>query len=80
MTNEEKARELGQKYQTPCHGIGDCEFEAYIAAKEMAEWKDKIFDKTIDSIIEKFNKYPDNAVFGKSNMIDMLIEIKKLVK
>lgn len=41
MTNEEKAQELGTKYQTPCHGIGDCEFEARQAALEMAEWKEK---------------------------------------
>ena len=41
QTNEQKARELGQKYQTPCHGIGDCEFEAYKAAMEMAEWKEQ---------------------------------------
>lgn len=41
MTNEEKATELGIKYQIPCHGTGDCEFEARQAALEMAEWKDK---------------------------------------
>lgn len=35
---EKKAKELGIKYQTPCHGIGDCEFEARQAATEMAEW------------------------------------------
>lgn len=41
MTKEqikEKAKELGIKYQTPCHGVGDCEFEASQAALEMAEW------------------------------------------
>ena len=41
MKNEEKARELGEKYSTPCHGIGDCEFEAKQAALEMARWKDE---------------------------------------
>ena len=41
MTNEEKAKELGEKYSTPCHGIGDCEFEAKQAAIEMARWKDE---------------------------------------
>lgn len=35
---EKKAEELGIKYQTPCHGVGDCEFEARQAATEMAEW------------------------------------------
>lgn len=35
---KQKARELGIKYQTPCHGVGDCEFEASQAALEMAEW------------------------------------------
>lgn len=37
MMDKEKAKELGQKYKTPCHGIGDCEFEAYKAALEMAK-------------------------------------------
>lgn len=41
MTNKQKAQQLGKKYQTPCHGIGDCEFEAYQSALEMAEWKDE---------------------------------------
>lgn len=35
---EKKAEELGIKYQTPCHGVGDCEFEVRQAATEMAEW------------------------------------------
>lgn len=35
---EKKAEELGIKYQTPCHGVGDCEFEARQAATEMADW------------------------------------------
>ena len=35
---ENKSKELGIKYQTPCHGVGDCEFEARQAATEMAEW------------------------------------------
>ena len=39
--DKQKAQQLGKKYQTPCHGIGDCEFEAYQSALEMAEWKDK---------------------------------------
>ena len=49
QTNEQKARELGQKYQTPCHGIGDCEFEAYKAAIEMAEWKqEQMIEKAVE--------------------------------
>ena len=51
MTNEEKAKELGKKYQTPCHGVGDCEFEAKQAALEMAKWKD-----SQPQIIEIFGK------------------------
>ena len=39
-SNEEKARELAEKYQTPCHGMGDCEFEAYQSALEAMQWKD----------------------------------------
>lgn len=38
---KKKARELAQKYKTPCHGIGDCEFEVYKAAMEMAEWMEE---------------------------------------
>lgn len=45
MTDREKAKELGQKYQTPCHGIGDCEFEAYMASLEMAGWKEQQYQE-----------------------------------
>lgn len=31
------------------------------ALMAMAEWKDRIFEKIIDVVIEKVNKYPDNA-------------------
>lgn len=49
MTNEQKATELGIKYQTQCHGIGDCEFEAKQAALEMAEWKEQqMIDKACE--------------------------------
>lgn len=41
--NEEKAQEIAKRYGTPCHGMGDCEFEAYQSALEAMEWKDKQF-------------------------------------
>lgn len=49
ISNEEKAREIAKKYETPCHGIGDCEFEAYQSAFEAMEWKEQqIIDKAWD--------------------------------
>ena len=48
MTPEEKAKELGKKYSKPCHGTGDCEFEATQAALEMAQWKEQqMIDKAV---------------------------------
>ena len=38
ITEEEikkKAEELGKKYSQPCHGMGDCEFEATQTALEI---------------------------------------------
>lgn len=76
MTNEEKEKELGIKYQTPCHGVGDCEFEASQAALEMARWKDEQFNMIIEKIIDLFDKYPSNAVFSKNNIIEMFKTLK----
>lgn len=60
MTNEEKATELGIKYQTPCHGVGDCEFEARQAALEMAEWKEEqMIDKACEWLKENIHKYKE---------------------
>lgn len=39
--NEKKAQEIAKRYKTPCHGLGDCEFEAYQSALEAMEWKDE---------------------------------------
>ena len=44
MTNEKKAHEIAKRYETPCHGIGDCEFEAYQSALEAMEWKDEQYN------------------------------------
>lgn len=58
MTNEEKATELGIKYQTPCHEIGDCEFEARQVALEMSEWKEQqaigYLYKNIQSLLKDY--------------------------
>ena len=45
MNNKEKAKELGKRYSKPCHGVGDCEFEATQSALEMAQWKDEQFQE-----------------------------------
>ena len=78
MTNEEKATELGKKYQTPCHGIGDCEFEARQAALEMAEWKEKqLINKACCWL------YLNADVFGffkKINLQEMVNEFAKAMK
>lgn len=55
MDYKEKAKELGKKYSKPCHGMGDCEFEATQAALEMAEWLreeyKKIFKNSYDGTV-----------------------------
>lgn len=76
MTNEEKALELGKKYETPCHGIGDCEFEARQSALEMAEWKDEGF-------LEWLKEIDTYTLKDKSKYIKLAIEklvIEKLKK
>lgn len=52
MENEEKASELGNKYETPCHGVGDCEFEAKQAALEAMAWKDEQFAAEKQALID----------------------------
>lgn len=47
MTNAEKAEEIAKRYETPCHGIGDCEFEAYQSALEAMKWKDEQHDQSL---------------------------------
>lgn len=56
MKDEEKAKELGKRYCTPCHGIGDCEYEATQAALEMAEWKDEQYLETAQEDAEDYVK------------------------
>ena len=49
----QKAKELGIKYQNPCQGVGDCEFEARQAALEMAEWmNNKLIEKACEKLVE----------------------------
>lgn len=77
MTNEQKARELGQKYQTPCHGIGDCEFEAYKAAMEMAEWKDKkMIEKALQIYLKELIQF-NNLLVRLNPEYDKLIDVDK---
>lgn len=47
MKNEKKAQEIAKRYETPCHGIGDCEFEAYQSALEAMEWKDEKHEQSL---------------------------------
>lgn len=44
MKNEEKAKELSEKFSWSCHGENDCRLEVRLASNEMAEWKDKQFE------------------------------------
>lgn len=58
MNNEQKANEIAKKYQTPCHGMGDCEFEAYQSALEAMEWKEQILiDKACKWLKENVSKH-----------------------
>lgn len=61
MTNEEKAKEIAKKYQTPCHGMGDCEFEAYQSALEAMEWKEQIL---IDKACEWLKENKEHPLIG----------------
>ena len=79
MTNEQMANELGKKYETPCHGVGDCKFEAYQAAIETAKWKDEQFwsYENIERIITTYKSFPDRSCPGA--LIKMTIEkLKRL--
>lgn len=78
MTNEEKATELGIKYQTPCHGIGDCEFEARRAALEMAEWKEQqMIERACSWLFLNADVF---GFFKKINLQKMVNEFAKAMK
>ena len=89
MTNEEKVTELGKKYQTTCHGIGDCEFEARQAALEMAEWKEQqMIEKGVRVARTCFQRFSWlrlrrllNRIFQKSDgvIIMTLDEVLRLI-
>lgn len=85
MTNEEKAIEIGVKYQTPCHGVGDCEFEARQSALEMAQWKDEQFAAEKQALIDKAcewvkgNVHRYLASYGTESS-DVCIEKASLIK
>jgi hypothetical protein len=53
ISNEQKAREIAERYQTPCHGHGDCEFESYQSAFEAMQWKDEQREKEKQQWIDK---------------------------
>jgi len=77
-TNEEKATELGIKYQTPCHGIGDCEFEARQAALEMAEWKEQqMIERACSWLFLNADVF---GFFKKINLQKMVNEFAKAMK
>lgn len=63
--DKQKAQQLGKKYQTPCHGIGDCEFEAYQSALEMAEWKDEQYNEERKNFLEKAERYLKNTLYDR---------------
>lgn len=80
MTNEEKANQIALENQFEHGGFVESFICGYVSAISMAEWKDSVSSKIMEEIIKKFNDYPDNAVFGKSNIIDVLKEIKKVIE
>lgn len=82
MTNEEKASELGKKYEIPCHGVGDCEFEARQAALEAMVWKDLHFAAEKQALIDNACEWLENIIFDKVDALfydDNDIEFVKTV-
>lgn len=71
--DKQKAQQLGKKYQTPCHGIGDCEFEAYQSAIEMAQWKDEQFNEEKKELLGLVKLLPINET--NQTIIEDLIEL-----
>lgn len=79
MTNEEKAKLL-----TPCvfcsrickvHGVERNEpCNAYYALMEMAEWKDKEFDKLIAEFIKRANDIVKTYISAEDSETNSLIE------
>lgn len=81
MTNEEKATELGKKYQTPCHGIGDCEFEARQAALEMAEWKEQqMIEKACEWLEDMACYYAHWEYNGDTYEKEVVYDTEKLIE
>lgn len=87
MTPEEKAEELGKKYSKPCHGIGDCEFEATQAALEMAQWKEQqMIEKVVKWLENNYSYYEQTYadvggyIFSDFDIDKMLIDFKQAMK
>lgn len=92
MTTRQKAKEIAKKNKVvrlvPCMDR-DGRFKGYAesgsymdcfkSAMDMSAWKNRILVKVLEAIIEKFNKYPDNAVFRKDNIIDVLKELSRVM-
>ena len=86
MTNEEKAHEIAKRYEIPCHGIGDCEFEAYQSALEAMEWKDEQHEQSIidnnckleeqQACYEELKKRYDEAVERERIAIKIINELR----
>lgn len=80
MTTKDKATELGIKYQTPCHGIGDCEFEARQSALEMAEWKEQqMIEKACEWLKDNIHNYYMTNEFEQW-FDDMFEDLKEAMK
>lgn len=71
-----KQERLQKKWQTPCHGTGDCEYEAYHSALEAMKLKDKEWS-------ERFQKAFEGLWSGSFNVNDgnkTTIEFKLVTK
>lgn len=77
--NEKKAREIAKKWQTPCHGAGDCEYEAYHSALEAMELKDKEWSERFKKAFEGLWSASFN-VEDFSSKIETTIEFKLVTR
>lgn len=81
MTDLEKATELGIKYQTQCHEIGDCEFEARQSALEMAEWKEQqMIDKAREWLTDMACIYAYWEYNGDTYEKEVVYDTEQLIK
>jgi hypothetical protein len=80
MSNKEKAQEIAKRYGVPCHGMGDCEFEAYQSALEMAQWKDGQTKETVIDVWLCSIMSQDHAISNKDRQYIDLEVLKNILE